>query len=143
MSENENKNIETVEFQEIADKYVVDSDSQEAPKPSFNWNEGEKDAPPPPKGFSIASMAMGILSIVCCCGTVYSFFFLFPLIFAILALVFKRIAKKKGATDGMATAGMICGIVGIILSVLGLVYTVLVLLEMIENFDELGSTLIL
>lgn len=66
----------------------------------------------PGKGMAIASLVCGLVSLLCCGGIV-----------AILAVVFGIIAKKKGSTSGMATAGLILGIVtfviGILLSVLG------------------------
>ena len=66
----------------------------------------------PGKGFAIASLVCGLVSILCCGG-----------ILAILAVVFGIIAKKQGSTSGMATAGIIIGgilfVLGIVLSVLG------------------------
>lgn len=66
------------------------------------------------KGFAIASLVLGILSIFC-----------FALIAGTLAIVFSTMAKSKGYKGGMATAGMVCGIIGLafwaIMLVIGLI----------------------
>ena len=65
---------------------------------------------------AIASLVMGILSISCCCCDG---------IFAILAIVFGCCArssmKRTGNYDGsgMATAGIVLGILGLLLGVVG------------------------
>ena len=65
------------------------------------------------------------------------------MIFGILALVFRSIAKKNGANDGMAIAGFICGIIGIIIAVLGLIISVLIICGLIYGADEAGTTLLI
>ena len=75
-----------------------------------------------------------------------SFLFFIPLLLGILAIFFRKIAKKKGANDGMMTAGLICGIIGIAISVIGFMFTILTVLGLIESLDEFsggGTTLIL
>lgn len=64
------------------------------------------------KGFSIASMILGIVSIVGYCINGY-----LVLICAILAIVFGVIGKKKGG-KGMAKAGFILGIIALSIYVL-------------------------
>lgn len=58
----------------------------------------------PGKGMAIASLVLGILS-----------FFCFAYIAGTLGIVFGCVAKNKGYTGKMATAGIICGAVGIVL----------------------------
>ena len=123
MSENENKKTDDVQFSEIEDKYTVDTDNSDAPKQEFTYSASD-DTPPPPRGYSIASMTLGIISVVCCCAGMYPFLFFIPLLLGILAIVFRKIAKKKGANDGMMTAGLICGIIGIAISVIGFMFTI-------------------
>ena len=55
------------------------------------------------KGFAIASLVLGIVSIFC-----------FAIITGTLAIVFSRMAKSKGYQGGMATAGMVLGIIGVV-----------------------------
>lgn len=57
----------------------------------------------PGKGFAIASMILGILSVACLGG----------LIQGILALIFGGVAKSKGSTSGMATTGIVLGAIGL------------------------------
>ncbi len=66
-------------------------------------------------GLAIASLVMGILSIVlsCCCGV--------GIIFAIAGIIMAIVANKQ-TKSGIGTAGLICSIVGAVFSVLGLIY---------------------
>ena len=68
--------------------------------------------------FAIASLILGIVSIVlsCCCYGVIS------LVCAIIGIVLWYNAKDaEGNREGMAKAGMICSIVGIVLAVIMLI----------------------
>ena len=56
----------------------------------------------PAKGLSIASLVLGIVSL-----------FVFAYIAGSLAIVFSCMAKKKGSTSKMNTAGLVLGIIGI------------------------------
>lgn len=70
-------------------------------------------APPsstPGKGLAIASMVCGIVS-----------FFCFGIILGVLAVIFGAVAKNKGYTGGMATAGIVLGVVGLGLYIVMLV----------------------
>ena len=65
--------------------------------------------PEPAQGLAIASLVLGILS-----------FFCFGIISGVLAIIFATMAKSSGNKSGMATAGMVCGVIGLVLTVLGL-----------------------
>ena len=78
--------------------------------PIFNTG-GAKRA----SGLAIASMVLGIISIV-------SSFFVVGLIFGIVAIVLFAVARKKHGKSGIGLAGLITGIVG---SVLSLIWTLL------------------
>lgn len=56
----------------------------------------------PAKGMSIASLVLGIISI-----------FLIPIITGPLAIIFAGVAKSKGNTQKITTAGLVTGIVGV------------------------------
>ncbi len=58
----------------------------------------------PGKGLAIAGMVCGILS-----------FFCFPYILGVLGIIFGGVAKSKGYTGGMATAGIVTGVIGVAL----------------------------
>ncbi len=64
----------------------------------------------PGKGLAIASLVCGIVS-----------FFCFGIVLGILAVVFGGIAKSKGYRGGMATAGIVLGIIGLAVYVICLI----------------------
>lgn len=83
----------------------------------------ETEVAPAKKTMAIWSLIMGIASLVCsCCGG--------GLLWGILGVVFASSSKKNNEDgDGMAKAGKIMGIIGIVLSVIaaiiwGVVYAV-------------------
>ena len=65
-------------------------------------------------GLGIASMVMGIVSILCCC------FLGAPIILAVLALIFS-ILRMSSKPDGFSIAGLVTGIIGVIFNALMLV----------------------
>lgn len=80
---------------------------------------GGYPVPGPQNGMGIASLVLGIVGLLGCCTLVPS----------ILALVFGIIGRKKVAqgvatNGGMATAGMILGIVGIVAGIVYWIYSV-------------------
>ena len=64
------------------------------------------------RGFAIASMILGIISIVCCCV------YYIGLVAAVLAIVFAVISRvRMGYFDGFAIAGLITGIIGAVFGI--------------------------
>ncbi|MBO5077062.1 MAG: DUF4190 domain-containing protein [Clostridia bacterium] len=83
--------------------------------------QAEQAAAKKPDSFGIASMILGIVSIViaCCCCCI-KFGFVFSLIAGITAIVLAIVAKSKSPEhkfSGMAIAGLIMGIIGTLLGV--------------------------
>lgn len=76
------------------------------PAPAYN----PAPASEPGKGLAIASMVCGIVS-----------FFFFGLVLSVVALVLGLVAKNKGYTGGMATAGVATGSVALGLSLLSMI----------------------
>lgn len=74
------------------------------------------------RGYSIASLSLGIAAIVVCCCCCCLFFL--GGICGILAIVFACLAKRDngGKMSGMAVAGLILGILGIILFVVMMIF---------------------
>lgn len=70
------------------------------------------------KGMSIASMVLGITSLVMSCVPFFGFFL------SILAIVFGAIGMNKG-NKGMAIAGIVCGTINIVLHVIFIIFLVL------------------
>ena len=71
------------------------------PPPPMGWGR------PPGHNMAIASLVMGILSLVFwCCYIGY-------IIFAPLGIIFAVLARKQGSISGMATAGLVTSIISI------------------------------
>ena len=83
------------------------------PDNSQQWNQQPYQQPynpqgqqPEQKGFSIASLVLGILSVVCCGAG----------LFGILGLIFGIMGQKRApSSKGMATAGIVLSAIGIVL----------------------------
>ena len=83
--------------------------------------------PPRTSGMAIASMVLGITSIValtCCCGTGF--------IPSVLAVVFGHVAlyqirRAPGRLEGssMAIAGLVCGYIGLVMNLAAIIVAVL------------------
>lgn len=69
------------------------------------------------QGFSIASLVCGILGII---GSFIPVVRYFTLILAILGVVF-GVKARKIEKNGMATAGLVCGIVSLAFTAIGLI----------------------
>jgi len=70
----------------------------------YQQNGYQQPVSQPGKGLAIAAMILGIIS-----------FFCFPAITGALGIIFGAVAKSKGYRGGMATAGIVCGVIGIVL----------------------------
>ncbi len=93
------------------------------PNYNYNPNQGQPQNPnygyapvqpqpaDPGKGLAIAALVLGIVS-----------FFCFPAITGVLGIIFGGVAKGKGCRSGMATAGIVCGVISLILFVLIIVF---------------------
>ena len=81
-------------------------------------------------GFSVASLVVGIMSVVCC------FLGWSGIVLGIGAIVFSLISRKQlGYFDGMSVAGLILGIFGFVFGVSILIaVNFLITEEMIEEF---------
>ena len=65
-------------------------------------NPNPAPVPVPGKGLAIASLVLGIISLLC-----------FPIVTGVLGIALGGAAKSKGYRGGMATAGIVCGIIGL------------------------------
>ena len=71
-----------------------------------------KNGRPKTMGWSVASLILGIVSVVCCC------FGWASLVLGALAIVFSLVSRKSlGYFDGMCIAGLVLGIFGIVFGV--------------------------
>lgn len=88
-------------------------------------------------GFAIASLVMGILSIVfCCCSGI-------NLIFAILGIIFSCVQKKDAAGNkpNMATVGLILSIIGGALSLISIIYGIFTLVTGSSSYSDILNSL--
>lgn len=88
----------------------------------FNF-QSTTAAPQKKNGYAIASLVLGIVSLLCCCCCCASVFGLIPMgICAVLAIVFAFLSKKDGGKmQAIAIAGLVLGIVSILVLLLFLV----------------------
>ena len=74
------------------------------------------------KGFSVAALVCGILGIV---GSFIPVVCYFTLVLAILGIVFgakgSKLAKETGEAEGLATAGLVLGIIGTAFGAIGVI----------------------
>ncbi len=74
------------------------------------------------KGFSIAALVLGILGIV---GSFIPVVCYFTLVCAILGIIFgvkgRKMAAEAGSGSGLATAGLVLGIIGTAFAVVGVI----------------------
>ena len=102
-------------------------------------DNGSSATPPmAPKNnsFNITSMVLGIVSIVAsCCINEYV-----GIVCGVLAIVFYVLTKRNGTANGMATAGLVCGIVGLVLGIVSIV-SAAIMVSVIANNPELASLL--
>ncbi len=80
------------------------------------------------RGFAVASLILGIVSVVCCCISYAG------LAMAILAIIFAVVSKRKmGYFDPLAVAGLILGIVGTVFG------ATVVLVDVLSRFGYFGD----
>lgn len=83
-------------------------------------------------GFAITSLVCGILSILCCYCTLGV-----TVIPAIMAIIFGIVAQKKGQSKGLSIAGIITGVIGLLLSLGMILYIVFVGgVAFLESFSQ-------
>ena len=74
--------------------------------------------PKPANGMAIASMVLGILSVICCCA---GFLGVLP---GVIGLILAIICFSKGNKGGMAVAGLVLNIIGVALAVVALIIVI-------------------
>ena len=74
-------------------------------------NYPNKNQPESGNGLAIASMVLGIISVVLCCTFV-------NVIAAVLAIIFGAMHLSKESSNAMAISGVVTGIVGIVATII-------------------------
>ena len=107
------------------------------------FEPGTPFSPPPQnnaKGYAIASLSLGIASVcvgfLCCC---FAVFIVLAGICGVLAIVFAIVAKHEadGKMPNMALAGLVLGIIGIVLCILLLLFAFVIQVYNMELIEEL------
>lgn len=93
------------------------------------------------KGMSIAALVCGILGII---GGFIPIVSYFTTILAILGLIFGVIGRKKstlayGKASGIATAGLVLGVIGVAFAVLGLLCSIICTAALCSAAGAAGS----
>lgn len=113
------------------------------PQPPFDPNQPYGQQPnsgqqPQNKGLAIASMVLGIVSLVSCCLNDF-----FMLARAVVGLILGIIYRSKYGKSGMATAGIVCSAIALGLAVLLIIFGIVLITWLSENypqyFEELQS----
>ncbi len=106
---------------------------QQTPAPQQGGYYFQPPAPQkqPTPGMAIASLVMGILSILCCSG-------LLSYVFGPLGIIFALITPKneQGERHSFSRVGLICSIVGLVLSV---VYFVFLVVGIMTGYIEVDT----
>ena len=90
-----------------------------------------RNGKPKTMGWSVASLVLGIISVVCCCFGYAS------LILGVLAIVFSVLSRKAlGYFDGLSIAGLILGIFGLVFGLAVVIGALLVPEELLEDYLE-------
>ncbi len=84
------------------------------------------------RGFAVASLVLGILSIVCCCLSYAGF------VMALLAVIFAVVSKTKmGYFDPLAVAGLVLGIIGLVFGAAIIICDLLARFGVFSEFEEM------
>lgn len=82
--------------------------------PNMNYqNNGQPSGDEPGKGAAIASLVLGIVSIVCWFFGMGAFL---GLITGLIGVICASSSKKAGYTGGIQTGGLVCSIIGLVVS---------------------------
>ncbi|MBO4910584.1 MAG: hypothetical protein J5476_15030 [Lachnospiraceae bacterium] len=93
-----------------------------APQGQYNSPYNAPVQAPSPNGFHIASLILGILSILCC--VCVAFWGVPNLILGVTGLILGIVGNKKNK-HGLGTAGIVCSIIGIGLAIIVFAFTAL------------------
>ena len=86
------------------------------PNPGYNYQGSGGYGPPPTNGKAVASMVLGIISLV---FAWFGYFAILAIAMSIVGIILGIGARKdvvQGQSTGMATAGVVCSIIALALS---------------------------
>lgn len=86
---------------------------------TYAYGSAPVNMPTKTSGMAIASMVLGVLSILLCCVLP-----VVPVIMAIMAIIFFVARDKNKAGNGMAIAGLVCGIITCGYYIVAIIYAI-------------------
>ena len=104
---------------------------------SFNYTpQPNVNEPNPGHGLAIASLVLGIISIVSCCCVYLSV--VAGVVGVVLAILSKN-KSKDNKFEGLAMAGLVCSIIGVVISVGYIVYVIVLMQspDFMEYYQQL------
>ena len=102
------------------------------PQSQFNSPYNGPVEKPGPNGFQVASLIVGILSIVCCCWG------LFSIILAVAGIILAIVGNKQ-CKHGVGTGGLACSIIGLVLAVILLAFSYFTFISLPRNINDLNQ----
>lgn len=95
---------------------------------------------PQTNGMAIAALVCGVLGIV---GSFIPVVMYFTAVLAVLGIIFgvlgMKKAKQMGSGNGLAIAGLVCGIVGTVFAIVGIICVASVACALKKGFDALST----
>ena len=105
------------------------------PQGQFNSPYNAPVQKPGPNGFQVASLIVGIISIVCCCWGLFS---IIPATVHILGIILAIVGNKKGK-HGVGTGGLTCSIIGLVLAVILFAFSYFTFISLPRNINDLNQ----
>ena len=102
------------------------------PQSQFNSPYNGPVEKPGPNGFQVASLIVGILSIVCCCWG------LFSIILAVAGIILAIVGNKR-CKHGVGTGGLACSIIGLVLALILLAFSYFTFISLPRNINDLNQ----
>lgn len=113
--------------QNYQDYQDYNTEYQQEPGQLQNNGNGQKDT------LAVVSLVLGIVSlVVCCCSG------LFSVPFGIGGIICAALSKKNGKS-GMATAGLVCSIIGVVFGILSTILGVLMFVALLNDADAMEA----
>lgn len=143
MDNNFNENNEASDNSVNLSKEPENNMSQEVNDNQFNGGNSfhytpqpNVNEPNPGHGLAIASLVLGIISIVSCCCVYLSV--VAGVVGVVLAILSKN-KSKDNKFEGLAMAGLVCSIIGVVISVGYIVYVIVLMQspDFMEYYQQL------
>ena len=109
---------------------------QRRPAGSADVTPSTSNAPPPSSGFAVTALVCGIIGVV-------TFWIYVGLVLGIIAIVFGVLGRKRAQNEpgdgknGMATAGLVLGIIATAATLLWILFIVILVSETVNSIDNL------